>query len=54
MEDNRIVVMSRGRLPNMREQIASLLLFFRITKVEDKWNVKLEKNQIIWPTIFPR
>lgn len=55
MADNRIAVMARGRLPGMREQIASLILYFRITKTnEGQWQAKWEDPQIIWPTIFPR
>ena len=47
MQDNRIVVMARGRLPNMCEQIASLLLFFRVSKVKEKWEAVLESKQVI-------
>lgn len=55
MEDNRIAVVARGRLPGMREQIASLILYFRIGQdLDGKWNATFEAPQIIWPTIFPR
>ena len=55
MSDNRIAVMARGRLPGMREQIASLILYFRVSRnPEGKWNAVFETPQIIWPTIFPR
>lgn len=54
MADDRIAVVARGRLPNMREQIASLILYFRIAKVDGKWTATFESPQVIWPTIFPR
>jgi hypothetical protein len=55
MADDRIAIMARGRLPGMREQIASLILYFKISKGADgKWNAVFEQPQIIWPTIFPR
>lgn len=57
MADNRIAIMARGRLPGMREQIASLILYFTISKGPDgKWNAAFDATaiQIIWPTIFPR
>lgn len=54
MADNRIAIMARGRLPGMREQIASLVLYFRISNEHGKWNAVMEQPQIIWPTIFPR
>lgn len=38
MDDNRIAIMARGRLPGMREQIASLILYFSISKdANGKW-----------------
>ena len=54
MNDNIIVVMARGRLPNMREQVASLLLYFKINKCYGKWTAFLDRKQVIWPTIFLR
>lgn len=55
MHDNRIAIMARGRLPDMKEQVASLLLYFKIGKDEaGKWTATLDQKQIIWPTIFPR
>lgn len=42
MADNRIAIMARGRLPGMREQIASLILYFAISKdAEGKWHAVL-------------
>jgi len=32
MADDRIAIMSRGRLPGMRENISSLILYFRVKK----------------------
>jgi len=55
MADNRIAVMARGRLPGMREQIASLILYFKVNRAADgKWTATFETPQVIWPTIFPR
>jgi len=47
--------MARGRLPGMREQIASLILYFKVNRAADgKWTATFETPQVIWPTIFPR
>jgi hypothetical protein len=54
MGDDRIAIMARGRLPGMRENIASLLLYFRVKKENGKWTATFETPQIIWPTCFPR
>lgn len=42
MADDRIAIVARGRLPDMREQIASLILYFRIAQVEGKWTATFE------------
>lgn len=42
MDDDRIAVVARGRLPGMREQIASLILYFRIAQVDGKWSATFE------------
>lgn len=54
MADDRIAVVARGRLSEMREQVASLILYFSIAKVDDRWTATMLAPQIIWPTIFPR
>lgn len=54
MDDDRIAVVSRGRLPGMREQVASIILYFRVAQIDGKWRASFEATQIIWPTIFPR
>lgn len=57
MADNRIAIIARGHLPNMRENIGSLILYFLISKGPDgKWNATFDTTsiQIIWPTIHPR
>jgi hypothetical protein len=44
MADDRIAIMARGRLPGMREQIASLILYFKIWKTADgQWNALFEQ-----------
>lgn len=54
MKDDRIAVVARGRLSGMKENIASLLLYFRVQRINEKWTCKMEEPQIIWPTAFPR
>jgi hypothetical protein len=54
MDDGRICVMSRGRLPGMKEAVTSLLVYFKVENSAGGWKASLDSTQIIWPTIFPR
>ena len=54
MADDRIAIFARGRLPGMRENIASLILYLRVQKVSERWTATYETPQIAWPTMFPR
>jgi hypothetical protein len=42
LADDRIAIMARGRLPGMRENIASLILYFRVKKENEKWKATFE------------
>jgi hypothetical protein len=46
MADDRIAIMARGRLPGMRENIASLILYFRVKKENEHWTATFETTQI--------
>lgn len=62
MDHETICVSARGRLEGMKEQIAQLFLYLKVTKGEDgKYKVEFVKNadgsfkiQKTFPTIFPR
>jgi hypothetical protein len=42
MADDRIAIAARGRLPDMHENITSLILYFRVQKVSDRWTATYE------------
>ena len=58
----QIVVMCRGRIDGMREQISGLLLFFDVAKVDGKYELKFDTSpdnidkhvRRCFPTIFVR
>jgi len=55
--DDSILLVCRGRVPDMREQVALLILRFHVLKSNKDGNYKLKRDPVIlrgFPTIFPR
>lgn len=54
MPDGKIAVLARGRVEGMKEQIKTLIVYFRVDKTPEGYRTTLDKYQEVFPTVFPR
>lgn len=56
LDNGQIVVIARGRPEGMKKQISGLALRFNVVQAENGGYKleKVEENQLVFPSIFPR
>jgi len=55
MQDRSIMVLARGKVPGMKEQIGTILLQFDVVKSAGRMVLRLREGILkMFPSVFPR